>query len=52
MEAGGVYSSSNPLDESDAVYKSPATILAEIEPTVDIEFIIKPLLNIKDSEEE
>jgi len=47
MQEKGVYSSYNPIDESDAAYKSPNLIMTAIEQTADIRRIIKPFLNIK-----
>jgi RNA-splicing ligase RtcB len=47
MVDAGIYSSVDPQDEDDAAYKDPQTILESLAPTVDIEFVIRPLLNIK-----
>lgn len=44
---GDVYSTNNPIDECDLVYKSPQSIIDAISPTVNIDFVIKPVLNIK-----
>jgi tRNA-splicing ligase RtcB len=44
---GDVYSSYNPIDECDLVYKSPDSIIEAIAPTVEIQYIIKPVLNVK-----
>lgn len=44
---GDIYSSHNPVDECDLVYKTPEAILEAIKPTVEVAFVIKPILNIK-----
>lgn len=48
MQESNVYSSFNPVDEDDAAYKDPADIIdAVVGKTVSIDFVIKPILNIK-----
>lgn len=46
-----IISSVNPVDECDAVYKPPEVIIEEIAETVQAEFIIRPVLNIKGGQE-
>lgn len=48
---GDIVSSVNPVDECDAVYKPPEVIIEEIAETVQAEFIIRPVLNIKGGQE-
>ena len=40
------------LDESPQAYKDPNEILELIEPTVDVLFLMKPIINIKATESE
>lgn len=50
MEESGVWSScisKDTLDESPMAYKDKQTIINAISPTVDIEFIMKPIYNFK-----
>lgn len=44
---GNVFSSYNPVDEADFAYKSPESIMGLVSQTMDVEFVIKPILNIK-----
>jgi RNA-splicing ligase RtcB len=44
---GNIFSSNNPVDEADFAYKNPEEILGAIEESVEIKFIVKPILNIK-----
>ena len=46
----GIYSTSvgtGTIDESPMAYKDPMEILALIEPTVEVEYFIKPVINMK-----
>ena len=47
IKAAGVYSSHDPVDESNQAYKDPKLIQSLIEPTAKYLFSIKPYLNIK-----
>lgn len=47
MRKSGVYSSSNPVDESPRVYKDPKEIQELVKDTAKFLFNIKPILNIK-----
>jgi len=44
---GDIYSSFNPIDECDLVYKSPQVIIDALADIVEIDYIIRPILNIK-----
>ena len=55
MDEAGVYSTSvgrSTLDESPMAYKPMEEIMSNIEPTVEIEKIIKPIYNFKAGDEE
>ena len=47
MKDKGVATDEFPVDEHDFAYKPPEQIIEAIRKTVDIQFIIKPVLNIK-----
>lgn len=48
MVDSGVFSTSNPIDESPDVYKSASEIQGLVKETAEFKFSIKPILNIKD----
>ena len=53
MEAAGVYTTTadaSTLDESPAAYKPYEEIVRLIEPTVNVLYLMKPLMNIKAAE--